>query len=369
MRSFALVTLACAVDPREQFEEFKQKFHKVYASDAEEGLRFEIFKETLQRIEDGNTRNGAPVFGITWIADRKIEEKYKKGRKGYADTRFVHTAPVNEPLLGSSPKDVDWRKTKAVTAVKNQGQCGSCWAFSTAEEVESMYILHNSAMHLENFSPQQVASCVPECDGCGGGDTVTAFEYLKTTKLAQGPFWPYVQGLTPVDQCMDKQCTEACSSHDVSELTKYEFYIGPYAQVTGFKYATPTCTDACDNQDLGKLAASAAEGPVSICVNAGAWNDYTGGVLTDAGCGGHGFDDLDHCVQLVGYNTTAEKPYWIVRNSWDTGFGEAGYIYLEYNANTCGLANEATIALLEKTAPAGHFEALYEQAAGEPYVA
>lgn len=231
-----------------------------------------------------------------------------------------------------------------------------------------MYILHNSHDHLENFSPQQVASCVAECDGCGGGDTVTAYEYLKTTKLAQGPFWPYAQGLTPLDSCTGKSCTEACSSHNVDELEKYKFYIGPYAQVTGFSYATPTCTDECADQDLGKLAASVAEGPVSICVNAGAWSDYTGGVLTSAGCGGFGFDDLDHCVQLVGYNTTAETPYWIVRNSWDTGFGEAGYIYLEYSKNTCGLADEATIALLEAPAePQTHFGDMFLQAAGEPY--
>lgn len=116
----------------------------------------------------------------------------------------------------------------------------------------------------------------------------------------------------------------------------------------GFEYATPACTGACANQDLTRLAASVAEaGPVSVYVNAGAWDSYTGGVLTSAACGGMAFDDLDHCVQLVGYNTTAAKPYWIVRNSWDTTWGEEGYIYLEYAKNTCGLGDEATIAKLK----------------------
>ena len=71
------------------------------------------------------------------------------------------------------------------------------------------------------------------------------------------------------------------------------------------------------------------------------------GVLTSAACGAYGYDDLDHCVQLVGFNARAKKPYWIVRNSWDTQWGEQGYIYLEYSKNTCGLANEAILAQVE----------------------
>lgn len=229
-----------------------------------------------------------------------------------------------------------------------------------------MYILHVEDKHLENFSPQQIASCVAECDGCGGGDTVTALEYLKTQPLAAGEFWPYAQGLTPLGQCMDKTCTQSCSAKNLTELSKYEFYIGPYAQVTDYAYATPPCTDECASQDLEKLAATTAEGPVSICVNAATWSDYTGGVLSSTGCGGYGFDDLDHCVQLVGYNSTASSPYWIVRNSWATGFGEEGYIYLEYGKNTCGLADEATVPSFATTHSAG-YEEMFKQATGESF--
>ena len=101
------------------------------------------------------------------------------------------------------------------------------------------------------------------------------------------------------------------------------------------------------NQNLKLLAnAVANEGPVSICLNAQVWNDYTGGVLTAAGCDGMAAYDVDHCVQLVGYNTTAETPYWIVRNSWSQSWGLEGFIHLEYDQNTCGLADEATIATM-----------------------
>jgi len=253
-----------------------------------------------------------------------------------------------------TPNNVDWRKTRAVTPVKNQGQCGSCWAFSTAETVESAYYLSKVGADVPIlFSPQQVASCVTTMDGCGGGDTAVAFSYLQGEKygLAPASFWEYAQGLTPANTCSTKACTQKCKSHDLKTTVTDAFYIGPSAHVKSFAYATPTCTGGCASQDLAKLASSLANsGPVSVCVNAGVWDDYTGGVMTAKACGGFAYDDLDHCVQLVGFNTTAAKPYWIVRNSWATSWGEEGYVYLEYAANTCGLANEAIIPQIEAAA-------------------
>merc|ERR1719174_2400911 len=123
---------------------------------------------------------------------------------------------------------------------------------------------------------------------------------------------------------------------------------GGYAQVSGYSYATPACTSgACADQDLDKLAAALEETPVSICVNAGAWNDYTGGVMTSSQCGSMAADYQDHCVQATGFNTTAPTPYWIVRNSWASGWGEKGYIYLEMAENTCGLTDDATIPTVQ----------------------
>merc|ERR1712034_119342 len=88
---------------------------------------------------------------------------------------------------------------------------------------------------------------------------------------------------------------------------------GGYAAVTGYTYATPACTSgACASQDLDKLSAALEETPVSVCVNAGAWNAYTGGVMTSAACGSMGAADQDHCVMATGFNTTAPTPYWIV---------------------------------------------------------
>merc|ERR1711904_598858 len=100
---------------------------------------------------------------------------------------------------------------------------------------------------------------------------------------------------------------------------------------------------ACTNQDLTAFAAALEKTPLSVWVNPGTWNDYTGGVLTSAACGSMGADSQDHCVMAVGFNATAPTPYWIVRNSWATTWGDQGYIYLEMAKNTCGLADDATI--------------------------
>merc|ERR1712107_197510 len=128
---------------------------------------------------------------------------------------------------------------------------------------------------------------------------------------------------------------------------------------------------ACENQDLTGLAAALEKTPLSVCVNAGVWNDYVGGVLTSAACGSMGAADQDHCVMATGFNTSAPKPYWIVRNSWASTWGEDGYIYLEMSKNTCGLADDVTIPHVqldlteqESAEAAIRREAMYQKATG-----
>merc|ERR1719293_580894 len=195
------------------------------------------------------------------------------------------------------------------------------------------------------LSPQQIASCTPNsgtygCDGCNGGFTEGAYEYVKSAPgLANGFFIPYQQSLT------ESENTLACPKSKVNQITgEYEELSGSYAQVSGYKYAVKPCTSgSCANQDLKGLAAALERTPFSVCVNAGVWNDYTGGVMTSAACGSMAADYQDHCVMAVGFNSTAPTPYWIVRNSWATTWGEQGYIYLEMAKNTCGVADDATI--------------------------
>merc|ERR1711988_532600 len=116
---------------------------------------------------------------------------------------------------------------------------------------------------------------------------------------------------------------------------------------TGYTWATPPCTSfSCSSQDEDTLKSNLVSyGPISIACDASEWSSYTGGVMTSSSCSSSSYQ-LDHAIQLVGYNADASTPYWIVRNSWDTTWGEDGYIYLAMGSNTCGLANEAYMVTL-----------------------
>jgi len=331
---------ACATtDP--EWEEYKKAYRKHYIDDADEHERYQLFLESKERVASLNKLNEAAgnAFGLNWMSDRKPEEKFKKGlAKRKAD--FKPTAPVREWTDVRSPSSINWRDTEAVTAIKNQGQCGSCWAFSATEAIESQLVLTTGGKLAIDLSPQHIASCTTTCYGCNGGFTEDAYDYVKSVAgLANSFYIPYNQSLTEVTDTM------ACPADKVAQIDgEYQTLQGGFAAVSGYHYAVPACTSgACDKQDLKGFAAALETTPVSVCVNAGAWNDYTGGVMTAKACGSSAADEQDHCVMATGFNTTAPTPYWIVRNSWSSTWGEEGYIYLEMAENTCGVADDATI--------------------------
>jgi len=322
---------------------FKRQYKKIYESADDETARYNLFTVAKFRVAELNKLNGQKAFGINWMSDRYPHEQFKKGLLKPKD--FKPTAPVRSFANARKPASINWRYTEAVTAIKNQGQCGSCWAFSATEAIESQMILGTGGKLAIDLSPQQVASCSPAtgqygCQGCNGGFTEGAYEYLKTVPgLANSFYIPYEQSLTATSN------TAACPTAKVKAIDGVnKMLTGGYATVEGYSYAVPPCTSgSCENQDLTKLAAALEETPLSICVNAGNWNDYTGGVMTSQACGPMGADYQDHCVMATGFNSTAPTPYWIVRNSWSSTWGEQGYIYLEMAKNTCGLADDATI--------------------------
>jgi len=340
----ASVGVAASVsDPA--WDAFKAQYLKHYENDADEKARYSLFQTAKTRVANLNKLNGAAgaAFGINWMSDRYPHEQYKTGHK--KPQGWKPTAPVKEFRAPRNPPSINWRDTEAVTAIKNQGQCGSCWAFSATEAIESQLILGTGGKLAIDLSPQQIASCAPGngtygCLGCQGGFTEGAYDYVKSVAgLANSFFIPYGQSLTQTT------ATLACPTEKVAAINgEMKQLQGGYATVTGYKYAVKPCTaGACENQDLAGLAAALEETPLSVCVNAGSWNDYTGGVLSSQACGPMGADYQDHCVMATGFNTTAPTPYWIVRNSWSSMWGEEGYVYLEMAKNTCGLADDATI--------------------------
>jgi len=315
------------------WDRFKSENGKNYADEAS---RFVAFKSNVQLAHSLNVEQGIQcddlfdgedcVFGITKFSDM-FEDEFAKTKLGYKPVGAdISNITVLDAAVESSPNSVDWRSKGAVSAVKDQGQCGSCWAFSTTEEIESQTFM--STGKLPVLSTQQITSCDKSDDGCDGGDTVSAYAYVKKAG-----------GLDSASDYPDK-------SHTSGRTGKCTWDKKEVAKVTGFTYATKPCNSGkCKNQDEDGLAAAlAAKGPVSICVNAGGngWQVYKKGVYSKK-CSGAA-SDLDHCVQLVGYDKSGPTPYWIVRNSWNTDWGIDGYMHLKMGDNLCGVADEATIA-------------------------
>jgi len=300
---------------KERFLAFQQDFGKSYDNVEEAQYRFLIFKQNMELIERKNAVSPNKVFGVTQFADMTVEE--------FKEMYLTYIRPVRDesedrilvPETTQSPAKFDWITKGAVTPVKNQGQCGSCWAFSATENIESVWIIAGKATNTLKLSPQQIVDCDTQDGGCNGGDTPTAYQYVMSAGgLESNSAYPYTAD--------DGDC-----AFDASQVV---------AKISNWKYATQNNDEKTMQNNLATIA------PLSICVDAESWQFYNGGVMTADDCG----TDLDHCVQVTGYDTTANPPYWIVRNSWGTSWGLSGYIYLSIGENTCGVAMEATTAVV-----------------------
>jgi len=293
-----------------RFKQFMNKYNKKYTP-TEFGTRFAIFQKNLQEINRLNAKAASKAgnlkFAVNKFADLSAEEF--TAYKG-----FVKHPKIAAPVFVDKgnvelPTSLDWRTKGAVTPVKDQGQCGSCWAFSATEGVESAWFLAGNTIPV--LSEQQIVDCDTVDQGCDGGDLPTAFQYIVSAGgLESESDYPY--------QAQDGSC-----NFDASDIV---------AKISGFQYATQS-TNETEMQ-----VAMVANGPLSICVDAETWQFYSGGIIT-SDCA----NSLDHCVQAVGFDTDPTGiPYWIVRNSWGTDWGMNGYLEVERNQDLCGIADEAT---------------------------
>jgi len=220
---------------------------------------------------------------------------------------------VLEPKV-AAPTSFDWRTKKVVTAVKDQGQCGSCWAFSATENVESVWMLYKNTTisNMLPLAPQQIVDCDNNDDGCGGGDTITAFDYIKSAG-----------GLEPEKDYPYTAEDGTCNFNAANVVAK----------ISAWQYVTQSQDEAAMQQFLY------SNNPISICVDASTWSAYNGGVITpSSNCG----DSLDHCVQATGWFQQNGMTVWNVRNSWGTDWGNSGYIWVQLGSDVCGIAEVVT---------------------------
>eukprot|EP00656_Telonema_subtile_P010275 TRINITY_DN1492_c0_g2_i1.p1 TRINITY_DN1492_c0_g2~~TRINITY_DN1492_c0_g2_i1.p1 ORF type:complete len:340 (+),score=92.57 TRINITY_DN1492_c0_g2_i1:183-1202(+) len=306
-----------------QFQGYITDFNKTYTSE-EMYTRVQAFAGNLAKIAALNAEEGEEVYGLTKFSDLTPEE-FKSRYLTYKPTGAREGVAVAQiPALDVSGT-VDWRLKGMVTPVKNQGQCGSCWAFSATEQIESAWLMAGNKQQI--LAPQQITSCDKVDLGCNGGWPHDAYKYVeKAGGMVTEDQYPYVSGNTGA--------TGTCESTVVAGKKA--------VSIKGFTYATtpkPSGNDANWKADEAKMAsAMQTSGPVSICVDAETWQNYKKGVVTKS-CG----QELDHCVQAVGYNMAGSQKYWIVRNSWNTDWGLDGYLYVGYGGNYCGIADEATL--------------------------
>ncbi|KAH7518022.1 cysteine proteinase mucunain [Ziziphus jujuba] len=303
---------------RVMYESWLVKHAKAYNALGEKEKRFEIFKDNLRFIDEHNKENRSYKVGLNRFADLTNEEYRsmylgakmdRKARLSGEKKSDRYAYRVGDQL----PESVDWREKGAIVSVKDQGQCGSCWAFSTIGAVEGINQIVTG--ELISLSEQELVDCdVSYNQGCNGGLMDYAFQFIiNNGGIDTEEDYPY--------KALDGTCDPNRKNAHVVTIDGYE--------------------DVPEN-DEKSLKKAVANQPVSVAIEAGGrdFQLYQSGVFT-----GHCGTQLDHGVVAVGYGTENGVDYWIVRNSWGSSWGENGYIRLQRNVpgtktGKCGIAIE-----------------------------
>jgi C1A family cysteine protease len=297
------------------FDAWKTQHAKAYPSAAAEAKAFRVFSANENYITEHNAQEGHTyVLGHNEFSDLTSDEFFAN-RLGFNAT-LPRAAPTGTHTytaadLRAANASVDWTTRGAVTPVKNQGQCGSCWSFSATGAMEGAYFLASGK--LTSLSEEDLVECDMVDSGCQGGLMDNAFKFVMKNGVAAEAAYPYISGT------------------GIRGLCKEDKEAAAVGTVTGFK-DVPT-------QDAVALQTAVAQQPVSVAVEAdkAVFQHYKSGVISSKGCG----TKLDHGVLVVGYGTQktlfGSKDYWKVKNSWGPTWGDEGYLKIERGVNMCGI--------------------------------
>lgn len=316
---FSLENVILDNDEWKQFSNFQDRFRKKYESLGELETRFEIFRTNVRNIINHNLdHNQNFTMGINQFTDLTPEEfkaQYVTGIKSKVES--FGCVPFTSSA-SNAPSSIDWTTKGVVNPVRDQGQCGSCWAFATTANAESVWAI--SKGDLLDLSEEYLVDCATGVGyfnmGCNGGQPDSALKYMIKNGQCTEASYPYTSGVTKkAGTC--QQCTSA-----------------------GVKFSS--CSDVKPNDQVS-LKAAVSIGPVVIAIEADTkyFQSYSSGILDSTACG----TTLDHAVEIVGYGTENGMDYWKVRNSWSSNWGEQGYVRIKKSSSTndvgiCGIAAE-----------------------------
>uniref|UniRef100_A0A3B4A0Q6 Cathepsin F n=1 Tax=Periophthalmus magnuspinnatus TaxID=409849 RepID=A0A3B4A0Q6_9GOBI len=299
-----------------QFKEFMAKYNKDYSTQEEADRRLKIFSENLKTAEKLQSLDqGSAEYGVTKFSDLTEEEFHSvylnPMLSQWTQHRQMKRAP---PAAQPAPDSWDWREHGAVSPVKNQGACGSCWAFSVTGNIEGQWFLKNGS--LLSLSEQELVDCDGLDQACRGGLPSNAYEAIE--KLG---------GLETENDYSYTGHKQRCDF----TTRKVAAYINSSVEIA---------------KDENEIAAWLAEhGPVSVALNAFAMQFYRRGVS-------HPWKIfcnpwmIDHAVLMVGYGNRNGVPFWAIKNSWGENYGEQGYYYLYRGSNACGINKMASSAVI-----------------------
>ncbi|XP_056645189.1 digestive cysteine proteinase 1 [Diorhabda sublineata] len=300
-----------------EFKKFIHKHRRQYADEKEHTMRKSIFTQNIRFIYSVNRQNKGYTLTVNHLADKSPQElKALRGKKYSGVYNGGKPFPYNVTKKDDIPQQFDWRIFGAVTPVKDQSVCGSCWSFGTVGAIEGAYFLKNG--NLVRLSQQALIDCSWGYgnNGCDGGEDFRAYQ------------WILKHGGLPTEEDYGPYLGQDGYCHATS--------LPKVAKITGWVNITS------GDENALRLALY-RHGPISVAIDAShrTFSFYSNGIYYDASCG-NTEEDLDHAVLAVGYGSIKGQNYWLIKNSWSTYWGNDGYILMSSKDNNCGVMTTPT---------------------------
>eukprot|EP01063_Lacrimia_lanifica_P020824 TRINITY_DN280_c6_g1_i1.p1 TRINITY_DN280_c6_g1~~TRINITY_DN280_c6_g1_i1.p1 ORF type:complete len:488 (+),score=166.69 TRINITY_DN280_c6_g1_i1:92-1555(+) len=321
---------------------YKAAHGKTYRDVPEERRREAIFHANMEKAVTMQAANPHATFGPTVMSDRAPEEMvfakglakapeaamqatYEEPQGRYQEaadklSAMMNTDAADDAACHDKHELLDWSKVGVVTQVKMQGSCGGCWAFSAVAALESQWAIMGH--DLVSLSEEQVLECAngpdaAHCNACDGGFSYEAYDYILK----------HFNGAVTTEDAYPFKLGKYQKGMEIPQCPGMSAFPSTGATMTGYEFVKA--------DEVSLYVALADFGPVQVNVAAEHWQSYQGGIMTD--CMNQGKGQVDHAVLLVGhgYDVASQMPYWIIKNSWSTTWGENGYIRLQYGADMC----------------------------------